>query len=206
MGSSEIEYVELEEELLPALTVGVRRLSDGVNALKVYLENISEHVSALREESSKLKQILEADRRTLEEERRRLIEQSEVIVKTFENLLDRLDRDVKAMLDLGLGGIASKLSSLTSKVDLIDQDIQAFKLENKNRVNDLINQAAVMKEEIYGLKSKLEEFSILIYDLEMRIKYLEESMATKVNDLGVLLTDLALTLKNSDEQSREKQR
>ncbi|MEM2795011.1 MAG: hypothetical protein QXY49_04065, partial [Thermofilaceae archaeon] len=97
------------------------------------------------------------------------------------------------------------LSSLTSKVDLIDQDIQAFKLENKNRVNELINQVAVMREEIYGLKSKLEEFSILIYDLEMRVKCLEEGMAAKVNDLGVLLTDLSLTLKSSKEESKDKQ-
>ncbi len=206
MSNSEIEYVELEEELLPALTVGVRRLSDGVNALKVYLENISKHVSALREENSKLKQILEADRRTLEEERHKLFEQFEGTVKVFESLLDRLDRDVKAMLDLGLGGISSKLSSLTSKIDLVDQDIQAYKLENKNRLNELIDQVAAVKEEIYGLKSKLEELSVLVYDLGIRVKCLEENIAVRVNDLGLLLTDLTLTLKSSGGQSEDKQR
>lgn len=202
MGNSEVEYVELEEELLPALTVGVRRLSDGVNALKVYLENISEHVSALREENSKLKQILEADRRTLEEERRKLLEQFEGTVKVLESLLDRLDRDVKTMLDLGLGGISSKLSSLTSKVELIDQDIQAYKLESKNRLNELIDQVAAIKGEIYELKSKLEELSVLVYDLGIRVKCLEESVAVKVSDLGLLLTDLTLTLKSSGDKQR----
>jgi hypothetical protein len=38
---SEIEYVELEEEVLPALAVGIRRLSDGVRGLKLQVETLN---------------------------------------------------------------------------------------------------------------------------------------------------------------------
>jgi|GEM_PF-1123067 len=184
---SEIEYVELEEEVLPALAVGVRRLSDGVRGLKLQLETLSKQVAALREESSKLAQLLEANKRLFDEERRTVLERYEEFSKTMSEVLGRLQANVKALLDLELGNLSSKLAALANSVDGMVKDLQAFKLEEKDMILYVIEEVKMLKEEIMELRSKINEMNLIIYSMEMKLAEIEEKMLKELTEMKLLM-------------------
>jgi len=184
---SEIEYVELEEEVLPALAVGVRRLSDGVRGLKLQLETLSKQVAALREESAKLAQLLEVNKRLLDEERRAVLERYEEFSKAASELLGRLQANVKALLDLELGNLGSRLAALTNSIDSMAKDLQAFKLEEKERILHTMEEVKILKEEIMELRSKMNEMNLLIYSMEMRLAEIEEKMLKELTEIKLLM-------------------
>ncbi len=184
---SEIEYVELEEEVLPALAVGVRRLSDGVRGLKLQLETLSKQVAALREESSKLAQLLEANKRLFDEERRTVLERYEEFSKTMSEVLGRLQANVKALLDLELGNLSSKLAALANSVDGVVKDLQAFKLEEKDMILYVIEEVKMLKEEIMELRSKINEMNLIIYSMEMKLAEIEEKMLKELTEMKLLM-------------------
>jgi len=184
---SEIEYVELEEEVLPALAVGVRRLSDGVRGLKLQLETLSKQVAALREESAKLAQLLEVNKRLLDEERRAVLERYEEFSKAASELLGRLQANVKALLDLELGNLGSRLAALTNSIDSMAKDLQAFKLEEKERILHTMEEVKILKEEIMELRSKMNEMNLLIYSMEMKLAEIEEKMLKELTEIKLLM-------------------
>jgi len=184
---SEIEYVELEEEILPALAVGVRRLSDGVRGLKLQVETLSKQVAALKEESAKLAQLLEANKRLLDEERRAVLERYEEFTKTAGELLGKLQANVKALLDLELGDLGSRLAALTNSVDGVAKDLQAFRMEGRERLLSTMEEVKTLKEEVAELRSKINEMNLLIYSIEMKMRELEEKLFNELTEIKLLL-------------------
>ncbi|RLF05911.1 MAG: hypothetical protein DRK00_03160 [Thermoprotei archaeon] len=194
---NEVEFIELEEELLPALAVGVRRLSDGVHALKLTLETLSEQVRVLKEESVKLTHLLEANKELLDEERRKLAKHIEELNRMFEDFMGRLDKSVKAILDLGLEGVDRKLRELSDRIAEASQEVQASRLENRERTAVVMGEISDLRGEVYELKSRIADLSKLVYELDMRVRRLEESLATGIREVKLLISELSLSMRKA---------
>ncbi|RLE99465.1 MAG: hypothetical protein DRJ57_02300 [Thermoprotei archaeon] len=194
---NEVEFIELEEELLPALAVGVRRLSDGVHALKLTLETLSEQVKVLREESVKLAHLLEANKELLDEERKKLAKHVEDLNEMFEDFMSRLDKSVKAALDLGLEGVDRKLRELNDRVAEASQEVQASRLESRERTAIVMGEISDLRGEVYELKSRISDLSKLVYELDMRIRRLEENLTAGIKEVKLLIGELSLNMRKA---------
>lgn len=194
---NEVEFIELEEELLPALAVGVRRLSDGVHALKLTLETLSEQVKVLREESVKLAHLLEANKELLDEERKKLAKHVEELNEMFEDFMSRLDKSVKAALDLGLEGVDRKLRELNDRVAEASQEVQASRLESRERTAVVMGEISDLRGEVYELKSRVSDLSKLVYELDMRIRRLEENLVAGIKEVKLLIGELSLNMRKT---------
>ncbi|MEM0024016.1 MAG: hypothetical protein QXJ38_01835 [Thermofilaceae archaeon] len=183
----EIEYVEYEEEVLPALALGVRRLTDGVRGLKIQLEDMHKQVVKLRDELQRLTQVLETSRSTFDEGQRKLMQQYEETVKYLDNFLGKLESTVKTTVELELRGLSYKLSALTSSFDNLSQDLYAHRLEEKDRLNELLENLKNITTEVYEMKLKINDLATLIYDLGVRMNNLEMKVSNDLTEIKLLL-------------------
>lgn len=184
---NEVEYVELGEEVLPALAIGIHRLSDGVQGLKAQLGLLNRQIETLREESTKLTQLLGESKKVLDEERAKLVERYEELVKVLDRFMGRLNTDLKSVLDLGLGGMTSKLSGLLLSVDSLAKELQVHRLEERDRLLEAIEDLKRLGDEVPELKAKISELNMLVYSLELRMRSLEDRVAREVTEIKLLM-------------------
>lgn len=185
--SGEVEYVEYGGEVLPALALGVRRLSNGMKGLKVQLEDLSRRVARLGEDVAKLTQAMESSKQALDEGRQALIKQYEETSKHLSDFLAKLEGAVKSAVELELRGLSYKLSALTRDLDNLTQDLYAHRLEEKERLNELIENVKGLTGEVYEAKSKISDLSALVYSLEVRLGSLEGKLVSELTELKLLL-------------------
>ena len=186
-GGVELEYVEYEE-VLPALALGMRRLSDGVQALKMQLEDLAKQISRFREDITKLLELLESSKKTFEEGQKELVARYEDAFKRLDGFLSRLETTVKNAVELELRGLNYKLSSFTESLNTLSADLYAHGLQEKERLSEVVEDVKTLSGEVYELKSKINELSSLIYSLEIRVSNLEDKLINDLTELKLLLT------------------
>lgn len=185
--SGEIEYVEYEEEVLPALALGVRRLTDGIRGLKIQLEDMHKQVVKLKDELQRLTQVLESSKSTFDEGQLKLMQQYEETVRYLDNFLGKLESTVKTAVELELRGLNYKLSVLTSSLDNLSQDLYAHGLKERDILNELLESMKNIINEVYETKSKINDLSALVYDLGVRLNNLETKILNDLIEIKLLL-------------------
>ena len=191
----DVEFVELGEEMLPALVVGVKRLSDGVHGLKVSIEALSEQVRALKEDTANLSELLRANKDLLDEERRMLAKHLEELTSVLDDFSKRLDRSLKATLDLSLDRAARQLASMSDNLAQLSQEVQASRVESKDRSALLLESLSDVRNEVYVLKSKLNDLCNLVYEVESRVRKLEENVMSRLEEVKLLIGELSLSMR-----------
>lgn len=189
---SEIEYVELEGEVLPALAIGVKRLSDGLQGLKLQIETLNKQIIELREESNKLAKLLESNKQLIDKERQLLVEKYEEFVKTVSDLLGKLQAGVKSVLELELSNVSLKLGSFLDRLDDLAKDVSALMLEERDRALHVLEEVKSLKGEVLEMKNKIGEMSVLVYSLELRLSSIEEKLENDLAELKLLVASSAL--------------
>ncbi|MDW8003976.1 MAG: hypothetical protein RMI04_04120 [Thermofilaceae archaeon] len=190
---SEIEYVELEEEILPALTIGVKRLSDGIRGLKLHLEDLTKQMEIIKQESSKLTKLLEENKKIIDNTHVKIINQYENLSHTLENFLTKLESNLKSILDLELSDVNKRLANFSVVLDSLTQEVYSSKLENKEKSIEILENMKILTDEIYQLKNKINDMNILIYSLEIRIRNIEEKITTELTELKLLLLPINMS-------------
>jgi predicted RNase H-like nuclease (RuvC/YqgF family) len=67
------------------------------------------------------------------------------------------------------------------------KDIEAFKLEEKERSLQTIEEVKFLREEIIELKSKINEMSLLIYSLELKLSEIEQKVTNDLTEVKLLM-------------------
>jgi predicted nucleic acid-binding Zn-ribbon protein len=72
-------------------------------------------------------------------------------------------------------------------VDGVAKDLQAFRMEERERLLSTMEEVKTLKEEVAELRSKINEMNLLIYSIEMKMRELEEKLFNELTEIKLLM-------------------
>jgi len=195
LSQDEIEMVEVGPTDIDVLIEALRKLNNGIDALKITVSYLNEHVAGLQKTIDGLEKALQEHIGSMQEERRQLEDEIEALIKRLDERNAKFAKEIKLSMDLFLDNMSRRLEKLQDKLGELDSDIASIRAQMRELELVSTDAANVVKAETSSVRSKVSELEALVAELSTRLDKLESDIlaSNRENEarFGEILTRLA---------------
>lgn len=209
--SDNTEIVEYGENHISMLMLAVKRLYEGLSAVKISLDTLNETIYDLKETITALEKDFEIITKQVAEERKLIVANLEKFASAIEERAKTLNRDLKLTLDVFIEDFRQEVK----KAAEVQQSLSIEIAELKTVINELktinMDSWSRVESDIETLRSKHKETELLLKELSSDILCLNSDVNTRIKELELLLEDVSTRLSYietqiSQHKNREKAR
>lgn len=209
--SDNTEIVEYGENHISMLMLAVKRLYEGLSAVKISLDTLNETIYNLKETIASLEKDFEKLAKQITEERKLIAANLEKFASAIEERTKTLNRDLKLTLDVFIEDFRQEVK----KAAEVQQSLSIEIAELKTVINELktinMDSWSRVESDIETLRSKHKETELLLKELSSDILGLNSDVNTRIKELELLLEDVSTRLSYietqiSQHKNREKAR
>lgn len=201
-GEDEVEIVEIGEGDIALLLAALKRLNNGIYALKVTLDFLSSRVGTLQDGISNLERALKEHLASFREESRKSMEEERAFFESFRNEVGGLPKEVRLSLDLFLEKLSGELDETANLLRVLEGDIVSLRSQMKEVQLVVTDALAGVRGDVEGLSAKVSEMEALLAELAQRVARLEEITLTSIKELRLALQDVSLQVTALRDKSR----
>jgi chromosome segregation ATPase len=203
-----IEIVEIGEGDIAVLLAALKRLNNGIYALKVTVDFLSSRIGSLQENISNLEKALREHTTRMQEEMGKFSAESREILDSMRGYAEALPKDVRLSLDLFLEKLSRDLEEARSLVNTVEGDILSLRAQVKEVQMVVADTMSSVKADVSSLRAKFSEMEAVLSELAQRVSRLEETMLATTRQLEFAIRDLstqvaALRMKVSQGQEEQ---
>ena len=203
-----IEIVEIGEGDIAVLLAALKRLNNGIYALKVTVDFLSSRIGSLQENISSLEKALREHTTRMQEEMGKFSAESREIRDSMRGYAEALSKDVRLSLDLFLEKLSRDLEEARSLVNTVEGDILSLRAQVKEVQMVVADTMSSVKADVSSLRAKFSEMEAVLSELAQRVSRLEETMLATTRQLEFAIRDLstqvtALRMKVSQGQEEQ---
>ncbi len=195
MAADEIEMVEIGPGDIGVLIEALRKLNNGIDALKLTVSYLNERVAELQKAIGGLEKALQSHLDSMHEEREHFEKEVESLLGELDERNARFAKDIKLSLDLFLERMSRRLDKLQESIEELNGDVAALRAQMREYELLATDAANTVKAETSSVRSKVSEMEALIAELSSRIDRLEGDIiaANRENQavFGEILTRLS---------------
>jgi hypothetical protein len=205
-----IEIVEIGEGDIAVLLAALKRLNNGIYALKVTVDFLSSRIGALQENIFNLEKALRDHIARVQEETGRLSAESKEVLNSMRSYAETLPKEVRLSLDIFLEKLSRDLEETRDLVGAVGGDILSLRSQVKEVQMVVTDTMSSVKADVGSLRAKLSEVEAVVSELAQRVLRLEETtLATyrqlelAIRDLSTQVTALRMRISPSREEASE---
>lgn len=205
-GEDEVEVVEIGEGDIALLLAALKRLNNGIYALKVTLDFLSSRVGTLQDSISNLEKALKEHLTSFREESRRRLEEERAFFDRVRGEVEGIPKEVRLSLDLFLERLSSELEENVKVVKTFEEDTASLRSQMKEVqlvVSDILTG---VRGDVGGLRAKTAGLETLVVELAQKVASLEETTLASLKELRLAIQDISLQVSALREESRRTER
>lgn len=198
-----MEIIEYGEDKVNMLMLAVKRLYEGLAALKLSIDTLNENIFAVRELLDKIERDVSEAVKSLHEERDLLRKEMKEHMAELEGLRDRVEQQVKLVADVFLEKIDTELSKAAEAFKSIPVEVAEIRSRIKEYGSLSVDAWHDVKSEVLLLRGCFEELQMSIRELAMQVKESGETTNARIRELELLVADLASRVARLEETLKE---
>ncbi|MEM4562451.1 MAG: hypothetical protein QW650_05040 [Thermofilum sp.] len=202
VGEDEVEVIEIGEGDIALLLAALKRLNNGIYALKVTLDFLSSRVGTLQDSISNLEKALKEHLSSFQEETKKHMEEERTFFEKLRGEVGSLPKDMKLSLDLFLEKLSGELEKSTELAKTFEEDVALLRSQMKEVQLVVSDVLTGVRGDIGGLKAKTTELEALTTELAQRVMRLEETMLASIKELRLAIQDISLQISALREEYR----
>jgi len=173
VAADEVEMVEIGPGEIDVLIEALRKLNNGIDALKLTVGYLNKRVAELQKAIVGLENALQSHLDTMHEEREHFEKEVETLLSELEERNTRFAKDIKLSLDLFLERMSRRLEKLHESIEELNGDVAALRAQMREYELLATDAANTVKAETSSVRSKVSEMEALIAELSARLDRLE---------------------------------
>lgn len=201
-GEDEVEVIEIGEGDIALLLAALKRLNNGIYALKVTLDFLSSRVGTLQDSISNLEKALKEHLASFREESKRHMEEERAFFENFRGEVGSVSKDVRLSLDLFLEKLSGELERSIELAKTFEEDVALLRSQMKEVQLVVSDVLTGVRGDIGGLKAKTAELEALTTELAQRVMRLEETTLASLKELRLAIQDISLQISALREEHR----
>uniref|UniRef100_A0A7J3X8Q9 Uncharacterized protein n=1 Tax=Thermofilum pendens TaxID=2269 RepID=A0A7J3X8Q9_THEPE len=186
-----IEIVEIGEGDIAVLLAALKRLNNGIYALKVTVDFLSSRIGALQENMSNLEKALREHITQFQEETSRFSSESKDVLDNLRTYAEAVPKEVRLSLDLFLEKLSRDLEDARSLVSSVEGDILSLRAQIKEVQIVVADTMTSVKADVSSLRAKFSEMEAVLAELAQKVTRLEETMLAVTKQLEFAIRDLS---------------
>ena len=186
-----IEIVEIGEGDIAVLLAALKRLNNGIYALKVTVDFLSSRIGALQENMSNLEMALREHITQFQEETSRFSSESKDLLDDLRTYAEAVPKEVRLSLDLFLEKLSRDLEDARSLVSSVEGDILSLRAQIKEVQIVVADTMTSVKADVSSLRAKFSEMEAVLAELAQKVTRLEETMLAVTKQLEFAIRDLS---------------
>uniref|UniRef100_A0A7C1P0X7 Uncharacterized protein n=1 Tax=Thermofilum pendens TaxID=2269 RepID=A0A7C1P0X7_THEPE len=186
-----IEIVEIGEGDIAVLLAALKRLNNGIYALKVTVDFLSSRIGALQENMSNLEKALREHITQFQEETSRFSSESKDVLDDLRTYAEAVPKEVRLSLDLFLEKLSRDLEDARSLVSSVEGDILSLRAQIKEVQIVVADTMTSVKADVSSLRAKFSEMEAVLAELAQKVTRLEETMLAVTKQLEFAIRDLS---------------
>ncbi len=199
MARGSVEIVEYGDEKVNMVLLAVKRLYDGVMALKIAVDTLNENVYATRDLLKEMREILSKTTAQLKEERELMKREISNAINELRDVRDRIEHDVKLTIDLFLERLNSEMKRLEEAYKDLPSEISAIKSKINETLSVSVDSWNEVKSEVTLLRSETEDLQLSLRELALQLRELNENVCSRLRELELLVADMSTRLAKLEE-------
>jgi len=190
----DIEVIDVTENDVAVLMMAIKKLHDGIYALKVSTDFLNNRVEDLKTSITELNQALEKNEVLFSEEKQHIKDTLDRLEKSLDKFSKSISQDIKITLDIFLERFGGDIKNFTHTIATFSEDLAAIKTEIKNFTVTSIEYLNESKYEVSSIRSDIKNLALLVSELSAKITSLEQTFLTRMKDLELELQELSLKI------------
>lgn len=190
--SDEVEIVEVGEGDIAVLLAALRRLNNGVYALKVTVDFLNSRMGTLLDTVKELEKSLNFHLEGFKAEKEAFTNESRRTLEEYRKETRGLSQEMRLSMDLFFEKLSGEMEKLYDSIRAIDSNINTLLSQLKEVELVLTDTAAALKAETTSLRAKYSETESLVSELSQKTSRLEETILAAVSELRLALHELSL--------------
>ncbi len=200
------EIVEYGENHISMLMLAVKRLYEGLSAVKISLDTLNETIYNLKETITAIEKDFEKITKQVTEERKLIVANLEKFASAIEEHTKTLNKDLKLTLDVFIEDFRQEVK----KAAEVQQSLSVEIAELKTVINELktinMDSWSRVESDIETLRSKHKETELLLKELSSDILALNSDVNMRIKELELLLEDLSARLSYIETQISQRKK
>ncbi|OYT54158.1 MAG: hypothetical protein B6U76_07765 [Desulfurococcales archaeon ex4484_217_2] len=200
------EIVEYGENHISMLMLAVKRLYEGLSAVKISLDTLNETIYNLKETITAIEKDFEKITKQVTEERKLIVANLEKFASVIEEHTKTLNKDLKLTLDVFIEDFRQEVK----KAAEVQQSLSVEIAELKTVINELktinMDSWSRVESDIETLRSKHKETELLLKELSSDILALNSDVNMRIKELELLLEDLSARLSYIETQISQRKK
>jgi len=188
------------------LMLAVKRLYEGLSAIKISLDTLNETIYNLKETITAIEKDFEKITKQVAEERKLIVANLEKFASAIEEHAKTLNRDLKLTLDVFIEDFRQEVK----KAAEVQQSLSVEIAELKTVINELktinMDSWSRVESDIETLRSKHRETELLLKELSSDILGLNSDVNMRIKELELLLEDLSARLSYIETQISQRKK
>jgi len=186
-----IEIVEIGEGDIAVLLAALKRLNNGIYALKVTVDFLSSRIGALQENIFNLEKALRDHISRFQEETGKFSEESKEVLNSLRTYAETVPKEVRLSLDLFLEKLSRDLEEARSLVNTVESDILSLRAQVKEIQIVVTDTMSSVKADVSSLRAKFSEMEAVLSELAQKVARLEETVLATTKQLELAIRDLS---------------
>jgi len=199
----EVEIVEVGEGDIAVLLAALRRLNNGVYALKVTVDFLNSRVGALLDNIKDLEKSLESHLEGFRSEREKFSSESKRTLDELRQESQNMTREIKLSMDVFLERLSQEMEKLCNSIQGVNADVNTILSQLKEVELVMTDTTTSIKAESSTLRAKYQDTEALLSDLAQRVSRLEETLLAALSELRISNQDLSLRMLNIEKRLSE---
>jgi len=188
------------------LMLAVKRLYEGLSAVKISLDTLNETIYNLKETITAIEKDFEKITKQVTEERKLIVANLEKFASVIEEHTKTLNKDLKLTLDVFIEDFRQEVK----KAAEVQQSLSVEIAELKTVINELktinMDSWSRVESDIETLRSKHKETELLLKELSSDILALNSDVNMRIKELELLLEDLSARLSYIETQISQRKK
>jgi len=186
--------------------LAVKRLYEGLSAVKISLDTLNETIYNLKETITAIEKDFEKITKQVTEERKLIVANLEKFASVIEEHTKTLNKDLKLTLDVFIEDFRQEVK----KAAEVQQSLSVEIAELKTVINELktinMDSWSRVESDIETLRSKHKETELLLKELSSDILALNSDVNMRIKELELLLEDLSARLSYIETQISQRKK
>ncbi|QOJ79547.1 hypothetical protein IG193_03560 [Infirmifilum lucidum] len=199
----EVEIVEVGEGDIAVLVAALRRLNNGVYALKVSLDFLNSRVGTLLDNIRELEKSLESHLEGFKSEREKFSSENRKALEELKSEAQKMTQEIKLSMDVFFEKLSREIERLYDSIHGVSADINTILSQMKEVELVMTDTTAAVKAEAGTLRTRYQDTEALISELSQRVSRLEETVLAAINELRISNQELSLRMSNIEKRLAE---
>ncbi|UNQ72851.1 hypothetical protein [Infirmifilum sp. NZ] len=199
----EVEIVEVGEGDIAVLLAALRRLNNGVYALKVTVDFLNSRVGSLVDSIKELEKSLESHLEGFKIEGEKITSENRKVLEELKQESRSMTQEIKISMDVFLEKLSQEINKLYDSIQIINGDVNTILSQMKEVELVMTDTTASVKAEVSTLRTKYQDTEVLLSELSQRVGRLEELLLAAVNELRISNQEISLRMLNVEKRLSE---